>query len=92
MFYSFFVFLTGIPDIPVEIVIEHDLQLVRGPGVVQEVRGELLDLAAELGELGAELGLHLLQFLQLVGELESGQDRIGTAVSRKRKYKYNLPS
>ena len=53
--------LPGVPDVAVGVVVEHDLQLVRGARVVEQVRRELHHLHSELAVLGAELGLHPLE-------------------------------
>ena len=53
--------LAGVPHVAVGVVVEHDLELVRGARVVQQVRRELHHLQPQLVVLRAELRLHPLQ-------------------------------
>ena len=53
-----------------------EIPILSLPGVVQERGGEPLDLLPQYGVLLAELGLHLGQTLEGVGQLESGEDGV----------------
>ena len=63
------------PGRPVRIVVEQDFQLVAGPGVVDEARGQLLGLLTELAKVVLELGFHHAQVLQLAAQLKRCNQR-----------------
>ena len=60
-----------------QVVVQHDFELIRSASVVQKTSGESLNLHAELVEFWRKLRLDLLQFLQLVRQLESSENWIG---------------